>query len=72
MQAPKQVLKDEALYSGDNGRLFCGNCAGMNAKFTGRDLSGMKVERMKPSDAAEFLQVTGMAMTCESCGRGVE
>lgn len=45
---PLPALRSVALYFGDNGRCFCGrlHCAGMNAHYTGRDLSGQRVERI--------------------------
>lgn len=64
---PQPVLKPDALYLGDNGRCFCGklHCAGMTAYFTGRDLSGQRVERITPA----ILRVEGLArIRCETCG----
>ena len=43
---PKPVLKPDVLYFGDNGRCFCGQHAGPSAKYTGRDISGQRVERV--------------------------
>ena len=52
MNGSKLVETD--LYLGDNGRVFCGRLrhAGMTAHFSGRDLSGQKVERLTPAAAA--------------------
>ena len=63
---PKSVLKPGIIYSGDNGRLICLHCAGMSAKFTGRDLSGHKVEAMGPDDAQGWFAYFGEPMKCES------
>ena len=46
----RPVLKEGAVYWGDNGRRLCVRCAGMSAKFTGRDLSGQKVARVRVED----------------------
>lgn len=53
-ELPKPKLKDDALYFGDNGRCFCGAHAGMTARYTGRDLSGQRVERITPRVVAEY------------------
>lgn len=52
-------LNEKLLYSGDNGRVFCGRmpCAGMTAAATGRGLSGQKVARYHGN------------IPCEGCGR---
>ena len=62
---PKATLRAGTIYSADNGRLICLHCAGASAKFTGRDLSGMKVVPMTQNDNAEWLNLFGEAMTCE-------
>lgn len=64
---PKPVLDPAALYFGDNGRCFCGklHCAGMTPHFTGRDLSGQRVERITPA----ILRAEGLErIRCEMCG----
>jgi hypothetical protein len=43
---PEPVLDDGALYFGDNGRCFCAKHAGTSALYTGRDISGQRVERV--------------------------
>ncbi len=72
------VLEDRVIVSGggggqsylafrpDNGELICVHCAGMTAKFTGRDRSGMKVLPMNQADAAEWEQMMEKPMACES------
>ena len=63
---PKPALKAGIIYSGDNGRLTCLHCSGMSAKFTGRDLSGHKVQAMGQADAQEWFAYLGKPMACES------
>jgi hypothetical protein len=60
---PKPVLKDDALYSGDNGRVYHGRCSGISARYTGRDLSGHKVERITKAE----IQADPDLWTCERC-----
>ena len=63
----RPALAPNALYFGDNGRCFCGklHCAGMTAHYTGRDLSGLRVERITPA----VLRAEGLArIRCEMCG----
>ena len=62
------VLRDEALYVGDNGALFCGKDAGASARFTGRDISGQRVERV----TLKMAERSGLPVAmwrCESCAR---
>jgi len=69
----KKVLDDAALYEGDNGRIFCGACAGSSAAYTGRDISGQKVHKMTVADADAMereLADIGYTCSCESCGKG--
>lgn len=60
----KPRLRENALYSGDNGRIFCGkiHCAGQTAYYSGRDLSGLRALRIRTKD--------GWPTTtkCETCG----
>jgi len=66
----KKTLDVNRLYLGDNGRCFCGEmrCAGMTAFYSGRDLSGQRVYRLKPEDAnAPGLEAPGFR--CETCGK---
>ena len=69
---PTPVLDADELYSGDNGRIFCGDCAGCSATYTGRDISGQRVVRMTAKDCADYaaeMIADGFAhlaaMTCE-------
>ena len=64
---PKPVLKDDALYLGDGGICLCGKCSGASARYTGRDLSGQKVYRVKQADQDYMIANGGHAMRCESC-----
>ena len=58
------MLKEDVLYLGDNGRAFCGKarCAGATAFYSGRDLSGQKVEALTAREAIKH------GVTCEGCG----
>lgn len=67
-QEPRPILNPAKLYLGDNGRCFCGACAGASAKYTGRDLSGQKVHTVTKTDRAYFVR-DGFKITCESCGK---
>ena len=60
---PKPVLKDDALYIGDNGRVYHGRCAGQTARYTGRDLRGAKVLRIPNTE----IQAEPDLWTCEKC-----
>lgn len=62
---PKPVLKARIIYLADNGMLICLECAGMSAKFTGRDRSGHKVHRVPVSETVEWKRMTGHDMKCE-------
>jgi hypothetical protein len=61
------MLKDDAIYLGDNGRAFCGVHAGNSAAYTGRDLSGQAVMEITPY----VLRAAPWArrIACEECGR---
>jgi len=66
---PASALVATALYLGDNGRAFCGGCAGATARASGCDLSGQPVLRVTAADfRAEGLPVP----SCETCGRPPE
>lgn len=64
---PKPVVTDEALYFADNGAVYCGKHLGMSARFTGRDISGQKIERITPKVAAECASIKFFPK-CENCG----
>ena len=61
--ASKPVLKDDALYIGDNGRVYHGRCAGQTARYTGRDLRGAKVLRIPNTE----IEAEPDLWTCEKC-----
>ena len=54
-----------ALYWSDNGRVICAKCAGCSARYTSRDISGQKVERVTVEDVLAWPQDLG-ALHCES------
>ena len=62
---PEIMLEPGTVYSADNGRLICLKCAGMSAKYTGRDISGQKVYRMNDQDAADWKRMMGRDLACE-------
>lgn len=53
------VLKRGYLYLGDNGRCFCMDHAGTKALYTGHDLSGQKLYRLKKGEEE--------GLECEGC-----
>jgi len=67
---PKPVLKPGIIYAADNGRLICVECAGMCAKFTGRDTSDQRVTKMPYRDTVAWFQEFGKPMSCE-CGKTI-
>lgn len=67
LSTPKPVTKDDALYFTDNGACYCGKHLGMSARYTGRDISGQKIERITPKVMAEC-QTIGFSPKCENCG----
>jgi len=73
MGSDKGVLKQTALYFGDNGRCFCGKlrCAGASAFYTGRDLSGQLLERVTPRVLAEC-RADNFEPKCEGCSMRAE
>lgn len=46
----RPLLREGALYWADNGRVICAKCAGQSALYTGRDISGQRVERVTADD----------------------
>jgi hypothetical protein len=64
----KPKLKDDVLYSTDNGALLCGQHCGMSARYTGRDISGQRVEKVTP-DEVRYFEAEGLTAKCETCGR---
>ena len=62
---PKPKLKPGIIYSADNGRLICVECAGMSAKYTGHDISGQKVEAVPYHETVAWFKEFGKPMSCE-------
>lgn len=62
-------LKADRLYSGDNGRLFCGTlrCAGQRAFFGGARAVSTRDVLDWAALSAEY--GTDSAMSCEGCGK---
>ena len=71
-KTPRKVVRDDALYFTDNGRVVCGAHCGTSAAFTGRDISGQKIERVTPETAASWLAEVGEPIMCEDCAHGVK
>lgn len=65
-EPPKPVLKPHIIYSADNGRLICLQCAGMSAKYSGRDISGQRVTAVPYHETVEWFSQFGKPMSCES------
>jgi len=55
------------LYFADNGRLICSKCAGMSARYTGRDISGQRIQVLGAADILECSTYMGRRVVCE-CG----
>jgi len=55
------------LYSCDNGALICEDHLGMSAKYTGHDISGLKIMRVNAAYVKEFAAM-GLVPKCERCG----
>lgn len=65
----KKRLKKNTIYFADNGRLICHECAGMSALYTGRDISGQKVEPLSKGDMLWLAKECFDGTHC-SCERG--
>ena len=63
---PTPVLKLGVIYAADNGCLICLHCAGMSAKYTGRDISGQRVTKIPHSQTVDWFKEFGKPMSCES------
>jgi len=63
-----RVSNPDTLYLTDNGRALCGAHLGASARFTGRDISGQKIQAVRAEDA-RAAKAEGWAITCESCGK---
>lgn len=61
----KSVIKPGIIYTSDNGRLICLHCAGMSAKFTGRDISGQRVQAVPVSETVAWRAEFGRDLACE-------
>ncbi len=62
----------DSVFVTDNGRLLCGADLGASARFTGRDISGQRIERVSPEYAAAYnrdLADIGVVCCCEACGK---
>lgn len=64
---PKPVLDDETLYLTDNGAIYHGKCCGSSARFSGRDISGQRVQPVPASEHRESAK-HGITLACEKCG----
>lgn len=62
----KPKLKPGVIYWSDNGRTICLECAGMMAKFTGRDISGQKVMAVPYSETIPYHKEFGVPLSCEA------
>jgi hypothetical protein len=62
------VLDPGKLYSGDNGRVFCGEHAGASAKYTGRDISGQRVAVLTAAELEDARVHYGALLRCEHDG----
>ncbi len=65
LDKPIPVLQPGVIYSADNGRLICVECAGGTAKFTGHDRSGQKVEPVPYLETVDWFEEFGKPMSCE-------
>ena len=61
----RPLLREGALYWADNGRRTCVRCAGQSARYTGRDISGQKVERVTIEDVRAWPDDLGV-LQCEA------
>ena len=68
----RPVVDDGKLYLGDNGRCLCGAHLGNSARYTGRDISGQKVEELTIASAREAIRIYGWDPECETCGKKVQ
>lgn len=66
LSEPTPKLRAGMVYSGDNGERICIHCAGASALYTGRDLSGQKVDAFTEADAREWEKMLGKPLACEA------
>lgn len=66
-------LVRDAIYVGDNGRLLHGRCSGASAQYTGRDISGQRVQRLSAAELVALRAEFGRDRTmCEYCDARAE
>ena len=63
----RPLLREGALYWADNGRVICAKCAGQSALYTGRDISGQKVERITVDDVRAWPDDLGVLQCASGC-----
>jgi hypothetical protein len=66
-QTAQPVLDDDTLYMGDNGRVTCGRHAGCSARYSGRDISGQRVDKIGPAEIAYAQREMDYTPACEVC-----
>lgn len=69
--AVKGKLNPTKLYFGDNGRITCGSmqCAGVSAFYSGRTISGQRVDVVTDADNSMLVAELGEPACCEVCKR---
>ena len=70
-KCPVPPLEPARLYVGYGVRIFCGalRCAGMSAFYTGRTISGQRVQVVTACDREAWVRELSRAPNCEGCGR---
>ena len=66
---PRRVVDDTRLYITDNGAVLCGAHCGTAAAYTGRDISGQRIELVTDMHATEWRRMMGTPIQCERCNR---
>ncbi|WP_070988462.1 hypothetical protein [Halofilum ochraceum] len=69
MTEQEPLLRDNLLYLGDNGRVFCGACAPESTRYTCIDRGGEEVVEIIPEEARHVEHEEGITTACEICGR---
>jgi len=54
------------LYHTDNGCILCEDHLGMTAKYTRRDISGQRIQRVTLSNV-KYFELQGLQCVCERC-----
>ncbi len=71
MSKPFRGWNADALYFTDNGAVLCGADLGASAMYSGRDISGQKIQRVTPDDVREWNAMPDTdglpPMRCECC-----